>query len=352
MSSSVRSRTLLVRLGLAHALVAGCEVPRPDGAFLPEPPEEAGAAPDTDFGDAGADYVPPSDAGDPFGGFDTGVVAPDAGTGGPGTDPALLRLTALAGRYLMRMDMFSTGVIEAGVTSTLPTRVSYLYLTELQVRGDQLVAVERLCHETFAHSCTPSCSMNTKEVVSSAQRLWSTRITRTYTLSGTTLAGRRATYTIGYDGAPEDDAPGSVADARVWDVVAGGDREGFQVYGEFQTRAVVVPVTANCTAKTSQRLVTAFGGKLAGTDSAPQLYGSSLRFELDATDTRTGDLGSTGSKDCPAAGGVSTPDFTKAYVRFAPATDGRVPQGDAFFSGACPTDTTLWDVAALTPDAP
>jgi hypothetical protein len=350
MSSSVRSRTLFVGFAFAQGLAAACEVPRPEGAFVPEPAEEAGAAPDTDFGDAGADYMPSSDGGDPFGGFDADVVTPEAG--GPATDPALLRLTALAGRYLMRMDMFSTGVIEAGVTSTLPTRVSYLYLTELQVRGDQLVAAERLCHETFAHSCSPNCSMNTKEVVSSAQRLWSTRITRNYTLSGATFAGQRATYAIGYDGAPEDDVPGSASDARVWDVVAGGDREGFQVYGEFQTRAVVIPVTANCTAKTTQRLVTAFSGKLAGTDSAPLLYGTSLRFEIDATDTRTGDLGSTGSKDCPAGGGASTPDFTKAYVRFAPATDRRVPQGDAFFSGACPTDTTLWDGAMLSPDAP
>ena len=80
----------------------------------------------------------------------------DASAGNP--DEA--RLQALAGQYLMRMDMFSTATVQALPAVKLVTRnrISYLLVTELYVEGGQLKANERLCHQTFLHDCDEGCS--------------------------------------------------------------------------------------------------------------------------------------------------------------------------------------------------
>jgi hypothetical protein len=366
------------RLVSASALCAallGCEVPRPEDAFWPsEGGADAGAAATSASAgavDPAASFVAQADAsvalpsgfsstGASTGAQGTGGAAvPATGTasstaagssaGGPSTGSSLdAPVQALVGRYLMRLDIFSVAQLrESLVSADLPTRVSYLYITELQpsTDGHGLVGVERLCHQTFESSCSPSCSASSQALTASIQHLWRTNLQRTYRVEGQKIVGEGNAYRIGYDD-PSDtaDPPGAANDARTWD-----SGNGFQVRASF-TKGVL---SADCTARTTQRLSLSFTGTAGGTAAAPSLAGS-RDLQANVSATRTGDLGSEGDDSCPKnPRGVSSLDSgSRSVLRFAalPASISAMKDTKTLFTEACPA-ASVWDTA-LPGDAP
>jgi hypothetical protein len=365
------------RVVSASALCAasfGCDVPRPEDAFWPSEGgaerSSAGSVANGTAQDPAASFVAQADASvalpSGFGG--TGATAGSQGAGGTPASPtgsagnagdagavstptsAVVdsAVQAVAGRYLMRLDIFSTAMLrETLVTADLPTRVSYLYITELQpsTDGHGLVGVERLCHQTFESSCSPSCSAASAALTASIQHLWRTNQQRSYRLDGQQIVGEANAYRIGYDDPSETaDPPGAANDARTWD-----SGNGFQVHASF-TKGVL---SADCTARTTQRLSLSFSGTLGGTAAAPSLAGSRA-LQANVSATRTGDLGSEGDDSCPKnPRGVSSLDGgSRSVLRFAPlpASISAMKDTKALFTEACPA-ASAWNTA-LPADAP
>jgi hypothetical protein len=376
----IRSSCQYAQLVSASALCAavlGCDVPRPEDAFWPSEGGadrgSAGSVANGNAQDPAASFVAQADASValPSGFGSTGAPAGTQGAGGAATsdtgsagnagdagnagavstptsaalDPAV---QAVAGRYLMRLDIFSIALLrESLVTADLPTRVSYLYITELQpsTDGHGLVGVERLCHQTFESSCSPSCSASSAALTASIQHLWRTNQQRSYRLDGQQIVGEANAYRIGYDDPSETaDPPGAANDARTWD-----NGNGFQVQASF-TKGVL---SADCTARTTQRLSLSFSGTLGGTAAAPSLAGSRA-LQANVSATRTGDLGSEGDDSCPKnPRGVSSLDGgSRSVLRFAPlpASISSMKDTKALFTEACPA-VSVWDTA-LPGDAP
>ncbi len=213
-------------------MLAGCEVPAPEGAFLPN--HDAGAPADAGKRDARV-TLPDSGAHQ-----DAGADLDAEGTAGAdaGDDAELgisgaaqARRAALSGRYLMRFDTFSSASYGSGFTALeLHSRTSLLLIAELAMNESGLDATERVCNQLFEHACRKGCTSATSVLDQAVidDFLLTRFFTRGYQLDENgTITGAASTIRLGYD----DDAGGAVptrtSDARVWDVVSGGVREGF-----------------------------------------------------------------------------------------------------------------------------
>jgi hypothetical protein len=154
----------LVRFSLAGLglVLAACEVPRPGGAFNPR---DAYSAANHGFGEteAGTDDDPGVAIPDPpvavtmTGRSDASVVTtPPVTTPPDPTNPVSL----LQGRYLMRVDLYSTAsASSAGSTLTLNNRISNMLVATLTLQSDgTLASHEVLCNQTYQSECISSCT--------------------------------------------------------------------------------------------------------------------------------------------------------------------------------------------------
>ena len=312
--------------------LAACELPRPEGTFM----ELEAAIPDSSI-------APPlqrsdaSVAAPPIAGGIGGVAAMQGGTqggnvggggmpggtgdgggaiggnevdaGGPLT-PEELALKKLEGRYLMRMDMLSTAKVTQVITLATRNRVSHLIATQLAVENGRLKGYERLCYQTFAHTCTQGCTTlsTTMHPVVTDSLVKMPYAERNYTVSSGMVTGLTSTMPLGFDATSNPTMP-TVTDNRVWDTIPGGVREGLLL-----TLDLAAPLkNLRCDVYTVQNFVSQIGpSKLGGTGDAPVLSGE-LKLATIGSDGTT--LGST-SNDCKDDGGPP-PTTTNEYVRYA-----------------------------------
>jgi hypothetical protein len=219
----------------------------------------------------------------PDGSARDGAATPDASA------PANAALDGLAGRYLMRWDTVGTASSEfASVQVQIRSRLSTLLVAELKVTDGKLTSVERVCTQTAAQTCSKNCdgasTVIDPRVISDF--LPTRQQSREFTLSadGTFTAGRSVAQ-LGYDDPNPDAAePTAPDDPRIWDVIPGGDREGF--LSKVTVSAFGIPF--ECQTYGTQKFVTSFAGKLGGSVSAPQIP----QMELDLGDSNALVLGS------------------------------------------------------------
>ncbi len=208
---------LKLRILLLLALSA-CTSKRPEGAYVST--YDAGESCRSDFEDCG-------DAGNATPTNDTGAVGPDLDAGPtetpdangqePDVDPSD-PLAGLAGRYLMRIDYYSTlSASSAGNTLTLKNRVSNLFYSELRPVNGALQATETFCFQNSAHKCVAGCSNWTTTYALQLPNKYKmlAPTVRTYTVTGNTLSAAMSLLSLGYDGA-QTPLPSGTSDSRVW----------------------------------------------------------------------------------------------------------------------------------------
>lgn len=356
----------MVALSLA---LAACDLPRPEGTFVEQDASYSAdggsvaatigradamvaVAPPVPGGGSGA----PSGAqggtqggGLPGGSGDGGAAGGMGGTVDAGTplSPAELALKKLEGRYLMRMDMYSTASATAAlITISTSNRISHLIAAQLYVENGQLKGYEQLCYQTFAHKCTKGCSGLTT-TMSPVMTDWFVKakpIMRDYVLSNGMLEGRGNMLALGFDAKTDARLATSADDARVWDSVPGsGKREGLLLAIDLAALK-----TVRCDVYTTQTFASKIKpAKLSGTADAPALA-PTIKFDLD-TDGSDGATLGTSNTDCSADDGPP-PTAGLQYVRFAPvaATEFGGEQGSEFWN--CPPQD-VWD-QRLRADAP
>lgn len=336
--------------------LAACELPRPEGAFIEleaSVPDASSTSAGIERSDAAVAVAPPipGGLGGQQAGMQGGTVGATGGTAGGGTpggnpggqdagialSPQEQALKKLEGRYLMRMDMYSTATLSASiVTINTSNLISHLYVTQLYVENGQLKSYEQLCHQTFLHVCSKNCDLTTK--MSPVMTDWfvmaKPRLTRNYVLSNGMLEGRANTLALGFDPTTNPALP-TVEDNRVWDPVTGGKREGLLL--ALNLRAIK---NVSCDVYTTQIFVSKLNAtKLAGTPESPALN-ATLKFQLN-TDGSDGATIGANNADCQSAAGPD-PVAGEQFVRFAPvAANEFVGQEGAEFWD-CPTADN-WD---------
>jgi hypothetical protein len=274
--------------------LGACVMGRPDDAYSPParelPPEDDDADDDDEpVEDAGraprdAKVVPRPDTGP--------ARPPSDGGGGPATRvdgevpaPSGDALEALAGRYLMRMDLYSTVMTTRLPRLTLKNRVSNLLMVDLVVDGDGLVGTEIMCDQTYEHDCVLGCetwkTALDPAVVDDFFGDPKRAVTRPYTFNKATgeLRGAETTMALGFDDREGQSAlprAGEVSDPRLWKISA-----GVGMYTRFDAAVLVAGRTTSvtCQVETVQRFPNSFAGKVAG--STPALAGA--EYKLDAS---------------------------------------------------------------------
>lgn len=304
--------------------LSACTVSRPDGAFTPEPVMDAPPAGFEDDAGESPDEDPPPDDGDVVDDPEPDASEPDAGMASVDpSDP----LAALAGKYLMRMDYYSTATgTKSGNTLTLKNRVSNLFFTELKLVGGVLQASEQLCFQNYNHSCVKGCRDPWNTAVDTDLPRWFAMrsVKRPYEVDAQgNLSARAELMTVGYDDTEPNAAkiPASNTDANVWKLADGSDasRAGVRTRITATLLAGIVPVAVDCVVDSAQLFSTAFTAKLAKLDAA-SLTG--LTIALDSEGSGAKALYAKGSPPefCSLdelAGGEN--DGEKGYVRFKTA---------------------------------
>lgn len=325
----------------------GCDLPLPAGNYTPEDLDKMMGIGDAGRGDAMV-VLPPTPggaqggAGGTVGGTVGGTAGGAAGGGEGGGNPDDARLQALAGQYLMRMDMLSTASVQVlpAVRVGTRNRISYLLVTEIYVEAGQLKSNERLCHQLFAHTCTEGCStLSTTTYPAVTDKLVEAPFSqRSYALTATDLTGNTLRMNLGFDASSNEALPTSSSDARVWDIVSGnGDREGMMA--RLDSKGLF---SVSCDVYSVQSFVSKITGKLGGTSSAPTLVGQTFKLDTSGADAKS--LGASDSK-C-TDDGKNPPTQGEQTVRFASASE---IDRTALFS--CP-EPSAWEKAGLTTSAP
>jgi hypothetical protein len=360
--SFARAPNRALRRAVLFLALAACELPRPEGTFTELEASLPDASIAASLGRSDAMVAAPAipgglvtaggTQGGGFPGANPGGGTPGAGDAGGfgggvgGAADASATLSAaeqalrkLEGRYLMRMDMFSTATVTSGLISlSTSNRVSHLIATQLFVENGQLKGFEQLCHQTFAHRCTTKSCSSLSTTMSPVMTDFFVRakpIERSYVLSNGMLEGRSNTLALGYDATTDAKLP-TVPDNRVWDPVPGNTtREGLLLALDLAALKNV-----RCDVYTTQIFISKIlATKLAGTADAPVLQ-MTPKFGLDTSGSDGATLGSN-SADCKADDGAP-PSEGEQYVRFArvePSEFGG-EQGGAFWN--CPTQD-VWD---------
>jgi hypothetical protein len=325
---------LQVSLALLLGALSACEPPLPPGAYDPPKHLTTGGAQGGGFEDVRPDTgapsaPPPGTAGGAGHDASVGVGGGDGGaTGGtPGGDAGApmsteaQRLQKLAGLYLMRMDTFSTTNLMAGILGTIGTRdrISHLSAVEVRREGETLVAYERLCHQTFQHTCTTSSCKSLATTMSPAvinHLVAREYVTRKLSLSGNQLTADPTTVLIGYDAKGTDTSiPTTISDTRVWDTDSSrSGREGLLL----NLRASVSFKNIDCNLYNVQTLTSSFEGPAGASDGSLSLVGSK-GFTL-TTDTKGETLGSSNTMDCDPNGQSAQITKRSELVRFAAVT--------------------------------
>lgn len=250
--------------------LGACTVSRPDGAFIPDSSTDTRIVGFDE--DAGDEDPPPED--------DSEVVGdpePDAGEPDPTPVDPSDPLAALAGRYLMRMDYYSTAMgSSAGNTLTLKNRVSNLFYTELTLVDGVLQATEQLCFQSYYHTCVRGCRDPwTTAVDSDLPRFFAKRsVKRPYDVDAEgNLSARTELMTLGYDDNEPNasSVPSKNTDANVWKLGDGSDPARAGVRTLITATLLVgsaLPVPLTCVVDSAQLFSTAFTAKLAKLDAA------------------------------------------------------------------------------------
>jgi len=290
----MKSLRLLLLLSLA-----ACDVQRPvdsytrDASTLDEG-DASGDADEDSSDDEGEDAGPSGEQGSrtPVPRPDEGDEEPDAGAG---SDDEAHPLAALAGRYLMRVDMYSTNALPLGIS--IKNRVSDVMLVDFTVRDGKLLGIETFCAETYAHTCSgggtsrsgSSCTMKTEVLAAVKQRVAQKPVqtTREYTFdkANGVLTGQTAAMALGFD---EDgktkSVPADQGDGRVWKL---SGSSGFATKFEIQHPLLA----ASCTVDSVVRMKSRLSGKL---DKAEPTLDEGVAFTFEDMGTEIGVLGATG----------------------------------------------------------
>lgn len=338
-----------MKFGLRLALLlslAACTVARPDDSFVPKEDDDAdddvdpqpteGFDDDVEDDDTADDDEPPRDARVPAEG---GGRTNDAGAPGRRdssmSGPSGSGLDALAGTYLMRMDMYSSVATTRTPMLRLKNRVSNLMMVDLRVDDGKLVASEWMCDQSYAHSCESSNCKSWKTQLNSMVRSGyfgdpERAVTRSLSFDPESreLKGERASIPLGYDEKEGEQAvPSTRDDARVWKIGSEG-RGMFSL----MTASVQIAVSAQevaCEVENAQRFTTVFAGKLAaGTLS---LEGVSFPLDLDATD---GEVLAVRAANSTSA---SRSQCTKANFEDSSGMQGTATVRFKRFEGQCPS---------------
>ncbi len=337
----------------ACLVLGACAVPRPDGSFAPK--DDAGAS------QAGLGKIFETDAGKGAHPHDARAASshddaapeptPGAGEEAP-TEPVdpSQPLAALAGRYLMRMDLYSTAEVkDVLATLQLRTRVSNLFVAEISL-GDQdghLVSVETLCDQRYAHTCEQGCkTWQTSIDPSLAEAFFSERtFTRDLEVDpeARTLKGAELTMAVGFDEVEgESKLPTSTSDARVWMLDEGGqERSGVLTH----LTGSVPPLSVDCFVSSVARFATSFDGSLSS-DGALSIEQASFALSTEGSDGRViwaqGEPASycstsalSGQSD--PSGGAASASASTQTVRFARFDGSGCPSATAF-DDALPAD--------------
>jgi hypothetical protein len=257
-------------------LFGACTMARPEGAFDGTDPPDPDAADEPDADDDDDDDVEPivdarviprpeasgprptSDAGQTPSRVDGEVKPPVSG------DPR----EALAGRYLMRMDMYSSLDTAGTPRIQLRNRVSNLFLVDVVFDGERLQAREALCDQTYAHRCQSGCRGWSTKIDSAVRAEYfggARTIEREYGYDEASgkLTAKQSAISLGYDEREGQSAvPTDASDPRVWK--KGG---GPGLYTIFEATPSIGG-TITCQVSTVQRFTTEFSGTMSGTPSS------------------------------------------------------------------------------------
>lgn len=261
----------LQRIGWALAAsglgLAGCEVPRPDGAFVPR---DAYSAATHGFGvpEAGPEeeVVPEiPDASRPM----TPVGKPDASAVAMQPPDPTNPVSLLQGRYLMRIDLYSrASASSAGSTLTLDNRVSNILVTTLSLQDDgTLASHETLCNQTYASQCVSSCSNWVTEVDPELpKKCVGSVVDRAITVDASgKLQAAPAVMPIGFVEDPSKKAlPVDPTDPRVW-ILGDPSQNRYGVNTRLTATLGKPPLLTeklDCVVSSVQRFSTVFSGQL------------------------------------------------------------------------------------------
>lgn len=346
---------LKLRILLLLALGA-CTSSRPDGAYTPkyEAPSSDGCKAGFDCEtDSGTSDAVTSDAGETVvenPGQDAGDSQPDPDAGEPVVVDPSNPLSGLAGRYLMRVDYYTTDSATdstTGTTLTLKSRVSNLFLTVLAVGDGAVAAAEQLCDQTSTHLCVSGC--RDWKTSYSDGRLAKIKamnpVTRKYAIDAQgllTATADGALLRLGYDDTQFSTAPipSDKADARVWQITtsSGAMQYGMPTYLSGTLLPLGVPTALGCEVDSVQLFATAFQGTLPTLDAAG-LASKIMAVSSDGSSafpvyasggpTQVCDLKTLQNKAGESSGG-------KAFVRFQKTTLTACPANGAAFEAAFP----------------
>ena len=313
-------------LALLFGALGACELALPDDAYYPDAAvgapvfigQDAGRSEDSmaviplrPVGQADA-ATQPSTPGVGDAGMSSGGTTGGRDAGAVALDPQEQRLQALAGRYLMRMDMKSSTTVTAlGISVRARNLISHLIVTDLYVEGKQLKANERLCYQTFLHACDQNCDTLTT-VMSEAvvDELVKLQQARSYTVNGTQLSSAAQDLNVGFDASSNPSLPSAASDARVWDTIKGNNvKEGLLLTLDTRGRLK----NLRCEVYNVQHFTSQLSGAMGGTSDRPSLDGKS--FKLTSTNNVV-TLGSSNARDCQGDGNNSTTTKGEETVRF------------------------------------
>ncbi|MDB4989574.1 MAG: hypothetical protein JWN04_4752 [Myxococcaceae bacterium] len=251
-------------LALAGAPLVACEVPRPVGAYVPD----AGAS--FNAGQYGFESDEVADGGSAPG--DENPDSQQAGEADAATDTPVAIVdnpdqpaSVLQGRYLMRLDVYSTAsATSLGNTLTLKNRVSNLMVADLILNADgSLHARETLCTQSYLHQCVSNCTNWKTDVDDQLPKKTMPRVVeRDYHVSASgMLTADSLVMPIGFDEDPaRPDLPMVETDDRVWTLVAGSPRYGVNTH--LTAKLGPLMTALDCVVATVQRFSSTFGGQL------------------------------------------------------------------------------------------
>jgi hypothetical protein len=355
---------LLLPLALLMVALYACEAPLPDGAYVPNERPPPGGDDDYDAEVKLDGMVAPpigggttsgptgggttgGDAGVPggtTGGGTTGGGTAGGGDAGTGLSEKAKRLEKLVGKYFMRMDMLSRARASSGPIEVRTTnRSSHLLAVELRRDGERLIGYERMCYQTFEHTCLESCSslrttMNPNVKIDFVKMPYAERY---YSFDGTTLRSEPQSALFGFDSQTNKALPSAYTDARLWDPATGNSvREGLML--RLESTGSLVGVT--CNVYTVQEFISSFTGSADAGD------GSNLSLLNRSFVLSTSGVGKTlGASDnkCMPTGNEAAPEDLGQSVRFAQVQPNEFDE-QSFWG--CPAQSE-WD-KRLAPPAP
>jgi hypothetical protein len=327
--------------------LAACSPSRPDHAYRPDYDSGACAPipgiPNSCQPDINSDDTSSDDLGDDDPGIGDGFDA------GP-VDPAN-PLAKLAGRYLMRVDYYSTATAtESGYTLSVQNRLSNMFLTTLTPGDGVLHAEEKLCAQGSAHKCLQNSCSDWKtlyddglpavyaEKMSGVRRDWRVDIA-----TGQLDVPGGAMLALGFD--PTDDQytfPPDLAAANVWQAGTTNDplQRGMHTLltGKLLVSPPLYQPDLRCNVNTAMLFGTAFHGSI---DLQDERTLNNLLVEVDASlDAKVLDASGVPAEFCDKTKlSNAPPSEQKVFVRFLKVSS----------SSACPKNAAAYGQAFPLP---